>query len=98
MFDCRNFHCWDHRRSVAKLAKLTDSDELAFSDKLVGINPSNYSAWHYRGTLLLRTKPPADDENTAIDGECLEEEMKVGNVVLPKYGSCNFRRSQTSAV
>ena len=23
MLDCRNFHCWDHRRSVAKLASLS---------------------------------------------------------------------------
>ncbi|KAH7725444.1 Protein M57.2 [Aphelenchoides avenae] len=40
MMDCRNFHCWDHRRSVAKLAKLTDEDELAFSDKLQRKPPS----------------------------------------------------------
>lgn len=52
--DCRNFHCWDHRRSVAEFAKLTPTEELQFVDNLIDKNISNYSAWHYRATLLER--------------------------------------------
>jgi geranylgeranyl transferase type-2 subunit alpha len=26
--DCRNFHCWDHRRAVARMARLSDAEEL----------------------------------------------------------------------
>lgn len=79
-FDGRNFHVWDHRRSIAKLAKLTDEDELKFSDKLISDNPSNYSAWHYRATLLLRIKPDLDESapyKMGIDENCLKEEFEV---------------------
>ncbi|CAK5081741.1 unnamed protein product [Meloidogyne enterolobii] len=76
--DCRNFHCWDHRRSVAKLAKLNDMDELSFSDRLIGKNPSNYSAWHYRGTLLpkLEENRRENSENRLMTDECLKGEFE----------------------
>nr|CAD2188213.1 unnamed protein product [Meloidogyne enterolobii] len=76
--DCRNFHCWDHRRSVAKLAKLNDMDELSFSDRLIGKNPSNYSAWHYRGTLLpkLEENRRENSVNRLMTDECLKGEFE----------------------
>lgn len=82
-FDCRNFHCWDHRRSVTKFFKLTDEDELMFSDKLITINPSNYSAWHYRGVLLPKCRPDnevplgMEEYRMPISIECLKEEYEV---------------------
>lgn len=78
--DGRNFHVWDHRRSVAKLANLTDEDELKFSDKLILDNPSNYSAWHYRATLLPRIRPDLDKSaayKMPIDENCLKEEFEA---------------------
>lgn len=73
--DCRNFHCWDHRRSVAKLFELGVEDELQFSDRLIAQNPSNYSAWHYRATLLPKVRP--GEGGIQISDDCFEEEMKV---------------------
>uniref|UniRef100_A0A1I7S097 Geranylgeranyl transferase type-2 subunit alpha n=1 Tax=Bursaphelenchus xylophilus TaxID=6326 RepID=A0A1I7S097_BURXY len=73
--DCRNFHCWDHRRYTAKLAKLDEKEELEFSDRLVTKNPSNYSAWHYRGTLLPKIAPNPNGNPVCIDNNRLEEEF-----------------------
>lgn len=73
---------WDHRRAVAKLANLTDEDELKFSDKLISENPSNYSAWHYRATLLPRIRPDltqSESYKMPIDENCLKEEFEVIN-------------------
>ncbi|EGT43497.1 hypothetical protein CAEBREN_12045 [Caenorhabditis brenneri] len=78
--DCRNFHCWDHRRIVARMAKRTEEQELEFSDKLINHNFSNYSAWHYRSIAL---KNIHHDENTGamrIDHTLLSSELqKVKN-------------------
>ncbi|KAF7638619.1 hypothetical protein Mgra_00001997 [Meloidogyne graminicola] len=76
--DCRNFHCWDHRRSVAKLAKLSDVDELSVSNQLIGKNPSNYSAWHYRGTLLPKLEENRQQlgEGRLLTDECLKGEFE----------------------
>uniref|UniRef100_A0A0K0F8V0 Geranylgeranyl transferase type-2 subunit alpha n=1 Tax=Strongyloides venezuelensis TaxID=75913 RepID=A0A0K0F8V0_STRVS len=77
--DCRNFHCWDHRRSVAEHAKLTPTEELQFVDYLIGKNISNYSAWHYRVTLLerLHYSNSGDIKNGKISEDTLLEEFNL---------------------
>jgi len=78
--DSRNFHCWDHRRMVAKLAGFDCEEELAFSDRLIKLNPSNYSAWHYRGTLLQRMQKEKDPSRLLDDKLVAEELETVKNV------------------
>lgn len=76
--DCRNFHCWDHRRLVVKLAEISAEDELEFSNALIQSNPSNYSAWHYRGMLLMKTQPDLSGHGMVISEDCLASEFEVG--------------------
>ncbi|KAK6749037.1 hypothetical protein RB195_001572 [Necator americanus] len=75
--DCRNFHTWDHRRVVAKLANLGHEEELEFSNKLIGENFSNYSAWHYRAMLLPRIQNGKTGEFKLDDVTIAAELKKV---------------------
>ncbi|CAI4220942.1 unnamed protein product [Auanema sp. JU1783] len=76
--DCRNFHVWDHRRVVTKIGNIPKEEEIDFSNKLIGDNFSNYSAWHYRVTLLPRVKDEEAFFNGSyrMDDKTLEEELK----------------------
>ncbi|KAF0689893.1 Aste57867_18689 [Aphanomyces stellatus] len=50
--DERNFHCWNYRRYLSKLAKHAPEQNLAFAAQKITQNFSNYSALHQR-TLSL---------------------------------------------
>uniref|UniRef100_A0A8R1I144 Geranylgeranyl transferase type-2 subunit alpha n=2 Tax=Caenorhabditis japonica TaxID=281687 RepID=A0A8R1I144_CAEJA len=73
--DCRNFHCWDHRRTVSRMAKRTEEQELEFSNRLIEENFSNYSAWHYRSIAL--TKIHCDEKSVKLDDSILAAELQT---------------------
>ena len=68
--DCRNFHGWGYRRTVVErlespalspenlqgtgTGKSMVEDEFAYTRRMIGTNLSNFSAWHYRTTLIPR--------------------------------------------
>jgi geranylgeranyl transferase type-2 subunit alpha len=61
-YDERNFHCWAYRyfllerlcpdRSLSDAVRQFYQDELTFLRSTIGLNLSNYSAWHYRSKYL----------------------------------------------
>ncbi|KAL3664352.1 hypothetical protein V7S43_010676 [Phytophthora oleae] len=50
--DERNFHCWNYRRHVCKLAGMSEEDQLAFTTQKIEQNFSNYSALYHRTITL----------------------------------------------
>eukprot|EP00298_Acanthocystis_sp_HF-20_P019106 c22368_g1_i1.p1 GENE.c22368_g1_i1~~c22368_g1_i1.p1 ORF type:complete len:340 (-),score=113.75 c22368_g1_i1:28-1026(-) len=68
--DPRNFHCWRHRQWVSQEAGERYDQKLEFINAKINENFSNYSAWHYRSSILrsLENKIPSEDiksfENT----------------------------------
>lgn len=70
--DSRNFHGWGYRRividnleSAALDGKSLAQPEYDYTTKMIGINLSNFSAWHNRSRLILRIL----DEQKATDAE-----------------------------
>lgn len=73
--DERNFHCWDYRRLVSKKCEVSPDEELDFSTDLINSNFSNYSAWHYRSTLLPLVYPgPTKD---SLPEDVLQNELEL---------------------
>ena len=50
--DARNFHGWGYRRFLAEFTAEAPETELAFSQRLIDRDLSNYSAWHHRSAVL----------------------------------------------
>ena len=68
--DSRNFHGWGYRRTVVdNIERLKSTsmakDEFDYTTKMIGINLSNFSAWHNRSKLILRIL----DEQSASNEE-----------------------------
>jgi geranylgeranyl transferase type-2 subunit alpha len=51
-FDQRNFHCWNYRRYLIDVAKISAVDEFTYSASKISQNFSNYSAFHHRSVFL----------------------------------------------
>lgn len=74
--DSRNYHGWAYRRTVIQNLEsptLNGSSmarkELEYTTKMIGLNLSNFSAWHNRTKLILRfveEESPTDDERRKI--------------------------------
>lgn len=47
-------HCWDYRRFICELGSIKIEDELAFTEKKIKQNFSNFSSFYYRSYLLTK--------------------------------------------
>lgn len=83
--DERNFHCWDYRRVVCQHAKVSLEKELSFTMEKIAANFSNYSAWHYRSSLLPKVYP-GRRESTVEEEVLLEEYSLVQNATFTDPG------------
>ncbi|RMD41261.1 hypothetical protein DV735_g3847, partial [Chaetothyriales sp. CBS 134920] len=79
--DSRNFHGWGYRRMViTSLEQLKGESmarsELDYTTKMIKANLSNFSAWHNRSQLLLRTlneQQASDEERRRL----LDQELEL---------------------
>ncbi|KAH8071479.1 hypothetical protein JL721_4460 [Aureococcus anophagefferens] len=70
--DERNFHCWNYRRDVSRLAGESPADVLAYARGRLDANFSNYSAFHELAAHLPRT----------LDRETARRELDVARQAL----------------
>ena len=77
--DSRNFMGWGYRRTVVKNLESPDlhghsmaRQEFDYTTKMIGLNLSNFSAWHNRTKLILRLLDEevatADERRAMLDG------------------------------
>ncbi|EEC09345.1 RAB geranylgeranyl transferase alpha subunit, putative [Ixodes scapularis] len=78
-------HGWDYRRLVCQHAKVTLEKELSFTMDKIAANFSNYSAWHYRSSLLPKVHP-GSREGTVKEDVLLEEYSLVQNATFTDPG------------
>ncbi|KAG0411648.1 hypothetical protein HPB47_011252 [Ixodes persulcatus] len=83
--DERNFNGWDYRRLVCQHAKVTLEKELSFTMDKIAANFSNYSAWHYRSSLLPKVHA-GSREGTVKEDVLLEEYSLVQNATFTDPG------------
>ncbi len=92
-YDERNFHCWAYRyyllerlcppsSSSADLESFYEN-ELTFLRSTIGINLSNYSAWHYRSKYLDKLL----DHNPSRRSAILSTEWQL--VLSAVYTDCS---------
>lgn len=74
--DERNFHCWNYRSYISDLAGIDLQEEMKFTTDMIQSNFSNFSAWHRRHKLFLKTillpeneRPECCDINLKWDSE-----------------------------
>jgi len=48
----RSVHCWNYRRYICQLAKISVEEDLEFTTSKIKENFSNYSAWHHRSKII----------------------------------------------
>ena len=70
--DERNFHCWNYRRDVSRLAGETEDAAAAYARSRLEANFSNYSAFHELAARLPR----------ALDRETARRELDVAKQAL----------------
>ncbi|XP_064416455.1 geranylgeranyl transferase type-2 subunit alpha [Latimeria chalumnae] len=78
-YDERNFHCWDYRRFVVQRSAVLPVEELAYTNKLISTNFSNYSSWHYRSKLLPLIHPDMERKGRVTEDVLLKEYEMVQN-------------------
>uniref|UniRef100_H3A6R2 Geranylgeranyl transferase type-2 subunit alpha n=1 Tax=Latimeria chalumnae TaxID=7897 RepID=H3A6R2_LATCH len=73
------FHCWDYRRFVVQRSAVLPVEELAYTNKLISTNFSNYSSWHYRSKLLPLIHPDMERKGRVTEDVLLKEYEMVQN-------------------
>lgn len=79
-FDERNFHAWNYRRYIVKLAKIGPLEELEYSKSKINDNFSNFSSWYYRSSLLKLLYASGHD-HSAIQSEIDEDFQQVQEAI-----------------
>ncbi|KAH9395327.1 hypothetical protein TYRP_020892 [Tyrophagus putrescentiae] len=102
-FDERNFHAWNYRRYIVKLAKIGPLEELEYSKSKINDNFSNFSSWYYRSSLLKLLYASGHD-HSAIQSEIDEDFQQVQEAIYTdptdqsSLSSDSVRRKASSVV